>query len=51
VNWRAIPSTAGDEGTILTTRSGDPMGQALNQNQRFDTPSVRGFLDDLVTLP
>jgi len=27
------------------------MGQALNQNQRFDTPSVRGFLDDFVTLP
>jgi len=27
------------------------MGQALNKNQRLETPSVRGFLDDFVTLP
>ena len=36
---------------VAVTTSGDPTCTALSQNQRLDTLSVRGFLDDFVTLP
>jgi Trypsin len=48
--FEEVPGALSNLVVALTT-SGDPKCQSLSQNQRLDTPSVRAFLDDFLTLP